>query len=571
MGLTNQVADLLVDLVSNLRTVFQGAAATATGERITLLLTVFHGAHLRAHAILSDHRAGNLGRLLNVVRRTGSGLAKHNLFSRAAAHCEHDAGEQLVAVVHALIVLLGSHRMPTGLAAGKDRHLIDALDVLHRPRSNRVTTLVISGDLLLLLRDDLGGTTRATNHTVSSLFQSIASDDVTAHTSGQQCSLVEHIGQVRTRHTRGALSQRLQISVLGERLTLSMNLQDLLAAFQIRVSHRDLTVETPRTQQSLVQNIRAVGGSNKDDALAVAETIHLHQQLVQCLLALVMATAHTGATLTTHGVNLINENNAGAVFLRLLKQVTHSRSTHADEHLNEVRTRNREERHPGFTGDSSRQQGFTRTGRAIQQHTARNLRAQSLVAGRILQEILDLLQLINCLIGPRDVIKSVGRHILGQFLRTGTTNAKHAHSATLHAGDHERDQTKQDQHRQQHLQHRTQEGIAGNLRGVLLRAGSLNLAENIRSNPRGVFRNDLLDAVLFVNANRVLELQQNPLLAISNTRFFNVLIVQLLHRHRRVDGPIAAASVTKNGEHVQGHQHNGRNGTDAQKLLIVHR
>jgi hypothetical protein len=55
--------------------------------------------------------------------------------------------------------------------------------------------------------------------------------------------------------------------------------------------------------------------------LAVRATSHrqlrTRQQLVERLLALVVAAAHAGAAGATHRVNLINENDAGGVLLGL--------------------------------------------------------------------------------------------------------------------------------------------------------------------------------------------------------------------------------------------------------------
>ena len=44
---------------------------------------------------------------------------------------------------------------------------------------------------------------------------------------------------------------------------------------------------------------------------------------------------------------------AGRARLRLLEQIAHPRGADADEHLDEVRARDREERHPGLAGDGA--------------------------------------------------------------------------------------------------------------------------------------------------------------------------------------------------------------------------
>ena len=70
-----------------------------------------------------------------------------------------------------------------------------------------------------------------------------------------------------------------------------MYFEDLFAAAHIGQRHHYLAVETARAQQRRIQHIGTVGGRDDDDALIALEAVHLDQQLVQGLLALVMAAA----------------------------------------------------------------------------------------------------------------------------------------------------------------------------------------------------------------------------------------------------------------------------------------
>jgi hypothetical protein len=51
-----------------------------------------------------------------------------------------------------------------------------------------------------------------------------------------------------------------------------------------------------------------------------------------------VSAAQAGAAMAAHGVDLVNENNAGRVLLALFEEVADAACAHADEHLNEVRT-----------------------------------------------------------------------------------------------------------------------------------------------------------------------------------------------------------------------------------------
>src|ERR1700761_2865687 len=66
--------------------------------------------------------------------------------------------------------------------------------------------------------------------------------------------------------------------------------------------------------------------------------------------------AEARAAVATDGVDLVHEDDAGTVLLGLLEQVAHARGADADEHLDEVRPGDREERHAGLAGHRPSQQ-----------------------------------------------------------------------------------------------------------------------------------------------------------------------------------------------------------------------
>src|SRR5262249_16721988 len=154
-----------------------------------------------------------------------------------------------------------------------------------------------------------------------------------------------------------------------------MYFQDLFAADHVRVRHHDLTVEAARAQERRIEDVRPVGGGDQDDALIRLEAVHLDQQLVQRLLALVIAAAATGAPMAADGVDLVDEDDARRILLRLLEHVAHARGADANEHLDEVRTGDGEERHIGFARDSARDQRLAGARRADEQHAAWNAAA----------------------------------------------------------------------------------------------------------------------------------------------------------------------------------------------------
>src|SRR5207244_3998365 len=120
------------------------------------------------------------------------------------------------------------------------------------------------------------------------------------------------------------------------------------------------------TQQSWIEHIRAVGGSQNDDTLALFEAVHLYQYLVQGLLTLVVPTTHATTTAAADGVDLIDEYNAWSVLLGLSKQVADTAGTDTYEHFYEFRTGDAEERYVGLTSNGPSQHRLTGTRRADQ-------------------------------------------------------------------------------------------------------------------------------------------------------------------------------------------------------------
>ena len=85
---------------------------------------------------------------------------------------------------------------------------------------------------------------------------------------------------------------------------------------------------------------------------------------------------------------------AGAFCLGLLEEIAHAAGADADEHLDELRGGDAEERHARFTGDRPRGQRLAGARRADQKHAARQPRAKLVVLGRVAQEVDDLGQLL---------------------------------------------------------------------------------------------------------------------------------------------------------------------------------
>ncbi len=173
-----------------------------------------------------------------------------------------------------------------------------------------------------------------------------------------------------------------------------MHVQDLLAALHVGHVHHDLAVEAAGREQRGVENVGAVGGGDEDNGVVGLKAVHLNEQLVQRLLAFVVAAAQARAALTADGIDFVDEDDGGACFLCLLEQVAYTGGAYAYEHLHEVGTRDAEERNARLAGNGTRQQRFTGARRAHQQTATRNFCA-GLVLGGVCQEVLDFLHFLD--------------------------------------------------------------------------------------------------------------------------------------------------------------------------------
>ncbi len=207
-------------------------------------------------------------------------------------------------------------------------------------------------------------------------------DALLAEACRKQRGLVHQVGEVGAGEARRPAGEDLELDVVGERLAPGVDLEDAEAALEVGPVDDDLTVEATRAQQRRVEDVGPVGGRDQDDVVLDVEAVHLDQQLVERLLALVVAAAETGAALTADRVDLVHEDDAGSSRLGLLEQVAHAGSADADEHLDEVGAGDGEERHSRLAGDSTRKQRLAGARRAYQQNALGDLGAERLELAR---------------------------------------------------------------------------------------------------------------------------------------------------------------------------------------------
>ena len=279
---------------------------------------------------------------------------------------------------------------------------------------------------------------------VDRLLELVHPDLLLAAARGQQGGLVHDVREVGAGESGRAAREHLELGPVGDRLAARVDLQDRDAALQVRAVDDDLPVEAARAQQRRVEDVRPVRGGDHDHAGLGVEAVHLDEQLVQRLLALVVAAAEAGAALAADRVDLVHEDDRGRVLLRLLEKVAHARRADADEHLDEVRAGDREERHARLAGDGASEQRLARARGPVQQDALGDLGADRLELGRVLEELLDLDELLDGLVDAGDVLERDLGHVLGHQARLGLAERHHAVAAALHL-IHEEEEQQDDQ------------------------------------------------------------------------------------------------------------------------------
>ena len=116
------------------------------------------------------------------------------------------------------------------------------------------------------------------------------------------------------------------------------------------------------------------------------ESVHLHQEGVECLFAFVVATAEAVTTAASHRIDFVDEDQAGGVFARLLEHIADAAGTDTNKHFDKVGSADAEEAGIGLTGNGFGEQGFASSGRAHHQNALRDATTQLLELFRVTEK-----------------------------------------------------------------------------------------------------------------------------------------------------------------------------------------
>ena len=171
-----------------------------------------------------------------------------------------------------------------------------------------------------------------------------------------------------------------------------MHAQDRATRLPLRAVDHDAAIEAPRPKKRGVEDVGAVGRRHHHRVVVRREPVHLRQELVQRLLAFVVASTETGAARTSDRVDLVDEDDRGRCCLRLVEDLSDPCGAHADEELNELRSVYVEERGLRFPGDRACEERLSRARGTDQEHASRKLPPEALESLGRSKKIHDLLK-----------------------------------------------------------------------------------------------------------------------------------------------------------------------------------
>ena len=198
----------------------------------------------------------------------------------------------LVAVVRIVVALGQAHDHAQRAAARDDRRLVDRVRSRLVDRDDRVARLVIGGHLLLVLGHHHRPALGAHHDLVLGVLELAASRP------GACCGRAASSAASLTRLARSAPEKpgvpRAMVRGLTSGASGTFFMWTAGSSRGPSMSgtrHHDLAVEAARAQQRRVEHVGPVGRGDDDDAFVGLEAVHLDQQLVQRLLALVVRVA----------------------------------------------------------------------------------------------------------------------------------------------------------------------------------------------------------------------------------------------------------------------------------------
>ena len=232
-----------------------------------------------------------------------------------------------------------------------------------RSADQRVPGLVVGDRLLLALGDDHRAPLDAHQDLVLGVLEVDHLDDLLVLARGEERRLVDQVGQIGAREARRAAREHLEVDIGRQRDPPRVDREDLLPPLDVGPRHHHLAVEAAGTEQRGVEHVgRLVAAIRITPSLVSKPSISTRSWFSVCSRSSWPPPSPAPRCRPTASISSMKMMQ-GACFLPCSKRSRTRRGADADEHLDEVRARDREERHVGLAGDGLGEQRLARAGR----------------------------------------------------------------------------------------------------------------------------------------------------------------------------------------------------------------
>ena len=282
---------------------------------------------------------------------------------------------------------------------------MERLHLRQEVRQDRVPRLVVGGDHAILLFEDPAAARAPPADFVARLFQVSLGDLVAPVESGDQRRFVDDRRDLRPGEARGSPGESVEIDRRLQAHLFGVHFEDLLSSRLVGEVDGDLAVETTRTQERRIEDVRSVGGGEDDHAAIGREAVHFDEDRVEGLLPLLAPPRRAGGAAATDRIDLIEEDDAGRVLAGTLEEIADPGGADPDVHLDEVAAGDAEVGNPRLPRDRAGEKGLPGSRRSDEEHPAGDASAESGEAAGIAEELDDLLDLRPRLLDPRDVVE----------------------------------------------------------------------------------------------------------------------------------------------------------------------
>ena len=177
----------------------------------------------------------------------------------------------------------------------------------------------------------------------------------------EQRRFIDDIRQIGPGKTWRPTRDLFQIDGVVKVYFLRVDFENINPPLQVGFVHQHLSVEATGPEERGIEDLGPVRRGKDDDAGTGVEAVHLDEQLVKRLLALIVPADRDAAALAD-GIEFVNEDDAWGLFAGLLEHVADPGRADADEHLHEFGPADFEKGDLGLASDRLSEKGLSRSG-----------------------------------------------------------------------------------------------------------------------------------------------------------------------------------------------------------------